>query len=825
MMPTPMEPLPQLEVEQETWQQLLGSKNWDNLLEPLDLNLRKLILRCGDFCQATYDAFNNDKNSKFCGTSRYGKTNFFHKVMNPEAAQSYEVSCFLYATARVSLPEAFLLHSQSRESRWDRESNWIGYIAVSSDEASAALGRREIYVAFRGTTRNYEWINVMGAKLRSARPLLRNAGKVYLEADPIEMSSSESEDDEETPMVKVMLGWLAMYVSEDSRSSFTKLSLRSQLLSKIQELRERYEGEKLSIIFTGHSLGASLSILSAWDLVENGITDIPVAAFVFGCPKVGNKTFNDRFKLYPNLKVLHIKNRIDVIPHYPARLLGYVYTGTELEIDTRKSPSLRDSKNPSDWHNLQAILHIVAGWNGEGGEFELKVKRSLALVNKSCEFLKDECMVPGSWWVEKNKGMIRDEDGEWVLAPPDEEDLPVPDKNWDNLLEPLDLNLRKLILRCGDFCQATYDAFNNDKNSKYCGSSRYGKTNFFKKVMNPEADKSYQVFAFLYATARVSLPEAFLLRSQVRGESRWDRESNWFGYIAVSSDEASQALGRREIYVAFRGTTRNHEWATVLGAKPRSAAPLLRGYGQTPSGNSSSDNDDDDEAIPKVMLGWLSMYISDDPNSPFTKLSLRTQLSSKIQELRERYRGEKLSIIFTGHSLGASISILSAWDLVENGITDIPVTAVVFGSPQIGNRVFNNRFNQYPNLKVLHVKNKIDVLVHYPGPLMGYAYTGTDFEIDTRKSPSLKPSRNPGDWHNLQAMLHIVAGWNGEGGEFELKVKRSLALVNKSCEFLKDECMVPGSWWVEKNKGMVRNEDGEWVMASPDEEDLPVPEF
>lgn len=82
-------------------------------------------------------------------------------------------------------------------------------------------------------------------------------------------------------------------------------------MSKIQELRERYQGEELSVIFTGHSLGASLSILSAFDLAENGVTDIPVAAFVFGCPQVGNKAFNERLKSYTNVKVLHVRNTID----------------------------------------------------------------------------------------------------------------------------------------------------------------------------------------------------------------------------------------------------------------------------------------------------------------------------------------------------------------------------------------------------------------------------------------------------------------------------------------------------------------------------------
>ncbi|KAF2321055.1 hypothetical protein GH714_033268 [Hevea brasiliensis] len=386
--PNPQEP---------TWPEILGGNNWESLLDPLDLTVRKLVLRCGDFCQATYDSFNNDQNSKYCGTSRYGKNNFFQKVML-EDAENYRVSSFLYGTARVSLPEAFLLHSMSRES-WDRESNWIGYISVTSDEYTKVLGRREIYIVFRGTTRNYEWVDILGAKLHSALPLLRGSSQRIEENN----SSSDSDNDDDEKVPKVMLGWLTIYISDDPKSPFTKLSARQQLLTKINQLREQYRDDNLSVILTGHSLGASLSILAAFDLVENGITDIPVAALSLAAHKLETK------------------------PSIPGRLLGYRYTGTELEIDTRKSPNLKDSKNPSDWHNLQAMLHIVAGWNGEKGEFKLRVKRSLALVNKSCEFLKNECMVPGSWWIEKNKGMVRGEDGEWTMASPDEEDQPVPE--------------------------------------------------------------------------------------------------------------------------------------------------------------------------------------------------------------------------------------------------------------------------------------------------------------------------------------------------------------------------------------------------------------
>lgn len=162
--------LSQMATTEPPWPQLLGQSNWSNLLNPLHPLLRSLILRSGDFIQATYDAFNNDKNSPYCGSSRYGKTNFFNKVMldNPS---HYDVASFLYATARVSVPEAFILHSLSREA-WDRESNWIGYIAVSSDEHSKSIGRREIYVVWRGTTRDFEWINVFGAAPESATGLL-----------------------------------------------------------------------------------------------------------------------------------------------------------------------------------------------------------------------------------------------------------------------------------------------------------------------------------------------------------------------------------------------------------------------------------------------------------------------------------------------------------------------------------------------------------------------------------------------------------------------------------------------------------------------------
>ncbi|KAI3918833.1 hypothetical protein MKX01_042153 [Papaver californicum] len=402
-----------MEMSKTEWEETLGSNQWEGLLEPLDLNLSEP---------------DNPVRRFF---SRFGKNGFFKKVANKLAENDYFVDSFLYATSKINLPKAFLCFSFSNEA-WSTESNWIGYIAVSTDEASERLGRREIYVAWRGTIRTLEWMNFIEAVQTSVKPLLKpetEATKVEEEHHWYDFftgkndNDDDEDDDEDDDKPKVMKGWLAVYNSANPDSQFTKLSARTQILTKIRALVTKYEDENVSVVLTGHSLGAILAILSAFDLVENGLTQIPVTAIVFGSPQIGNNAFKERLESFSNLRILHVKNEIDLITHYPSKLLGYAYTEVELEIDTRKSKSLKDSKNPSDWHNLQAILHIVAGWNGKDGEFDLK--RSVALVNKSCDYLKDETLVPGSWWVERNKRMVLNEDGEWIMAIPDEEDLPV----------------------------------------------------------------------------------------------------------------------------------------------------------------------------------------------------------------------------------------------------------------------------------------------------------------------------------------------------------------------------------------------------------------
>ncbi|XP_047318108.1 phospholipase A1-IIgamma-like [Impatiens glandulifera] len=371
------------------WRMMSGEKNWDGLLDPLNEDLRRYIIHYGEMAQATYDAFDSNESSKTFGNNKYTMNEMFSQVglTKGRARKNYIITKYLYATD--SIPP------------FNKDTNWMGYVAVSTDEGKKELGRRDIVVAWRGTQEAIEWVS-------DARFLLQPAPLIFGEGA-------------EKP--NVHRGFYFLYTSNNPGSTFSKTSARDQVLEEVNRLVNKYKNEEISVTVTGHSLGAAIATLNAIDIAKNifnGSTTSPlVTAFPFASPHVGDWKLSNSASTLANLHVLRIENIPDVVPDIPR--LGYANVGEVLIFDARKSKFVKYLyeffSSVAMAHSLEMYLHGVAGTQGSQKEFKDKVERDLTLVNKYSDFLKNEYGVPLSWFNKPDKaGMVQQEDGTWKLT-------------------------------------------------------------------------------------------------------------------------------------------------------------------------------------------------------------------------------------------------------------------------------------------------------------------------------------------------------------------------------------------------------------------------
>lgn len=393
------------------WKEIQGTNNWEGLVDPLNSHLRKEIIRYGEFAQACYDSFDFDPHSKYCGTCKYQGSYFFEKL--DMADRGYKISRYLYATSNINLPNFFQKSKMS--SVWSTHANWMGYVAVSTDEDDIKrLGRRDIVIAWRGTVTYLEWITDLKDILR-----------------PANFRCDDSS-------IKVESGFYDLYTKKEHACKYCSFSAREQVLAEVKRLLEYYKGEEISITVTGHSLGSALAILCAYDIAEVGLNivnddrKIPITVFSFAGPRVGNLKFKERCDEL-GVKVLRVVNVHDIVPTVPGILANekfqfqkyieetisfpwsYAHVGVEFAVDHTQSPFLKPTKDPGCVHNLEVHLHLVDGYHGKGQRFLLATKRDIALVNKNCDLLRSEYGVLPNWRQDENKGMVRTTDGRWVL--------------------------------------------------------------------------------------------------------------------------------------------------------------------------------------------------------------------------------------------------------------------------------------------------------------------------------------------------------------------------------------------------------------------------
>ncbi|CAL5355856.1 hypothetical protein CsSME_00044630 [Camellia sinensis var. sinensis] len=342
--------------------------------------------------------------------------------------------------------------------------------------------------------------------------------------------------------------------------------------------------------------------------------------------------------------------------------------------------------------------------------------------------------------------------------------------DWTGLLDPLDENLRREVVRYGEFIQAAYHCFNSNP------AMSADEAPFPRYVALP--DRSYQLTKNLYATSSIGLPGWV---DDVAPDLGWmTQRTSWVGYVAVCDDQREIArMGRRDIVIALRGTATCLEWAENM-------RDLLV---QIPGQNDST------RGQPKVECGFLSLYKTCGAQVP----SLAESVVAEIQRLMDLYKGETLSITVTGHSLGAALALLVADELSTCAPEVPPVAVFSFGGPRVGNRGFADRINS-KNVKVLRIVNSQDMITKVPGVFVSegldrtlrnssaagvldaldshmpwaYSHVGTELRVDTKMSPYLKPNADVACCHDLEAYLHLVDGFMSSNCPFRANAKRSL---------------------------------------------------
>lgn len=159
--------------------------------------------------------------------------------------------------------------------------------------------------------------------------------------------------------------------------------------------------------------------------------------------------------------------------------------------------------------------------------------------------------------------------------------------NWEGLLHP-DTHLRRYIIHYGQRAAAAGNLF--DPNTYGPNAS---KQEFFTKACLVKGNPyKYEVTHFIYAGSA-------------------DVASAWIGYVAVSTDEGRQVLGRRDVLVAWRGTLTGSEWFNDLWFLQQAPADLFSALGAYNA---------------EVHGGFLSLYTGTVSDSDHNKTSAREQV-------------------------------------------------------------------------------------------------------------------------------------------------------------------------------------------------------
>ncbi|RDX58290.1 Phospholipase A(1) DAD1, chloroplastic, partial [Mucuna pruriens] len=275
------------------------------------------------------------------------------------------------------------------------------------------------------------------------------------------------------------------------------------------------------------------------------------------------------------------------------------------------------------------------------------------------------------------------------------------------------------------------------------------------------ANYGYRLTKYLHVTCGIHMPTWIN-----KFFKRICTQSSWIGYVAICENKKEiTRLGRRDIVIVFRGTVTCLEWLENLHAT------LTHLPGDHVVG--------EDGFAPMVQKGLLSLYTS----KTSTRASLQEMVREEIGRVIRTYTNEPLSLTLTGHSLGAALAILSAYDITTTFKNAPMVTVMSFGGPRVGNESFRKQLEQ-SGIKILRIVNSDDVVTKVPGLVVNlddvasnkdvhvgiwsrwlhkhiedmqliYADIGQELRLSSKESPYLNKT-DVAMCHDLKTYLHLV---------------------------------------------------------------------
>jgi phospholipase A1 len=205
---------------------------------------------------------------------------------------------------------------------------------------------------------------------------------------------------------------------------------------------------------------------------------------------------------------------------------------------------------------------------------------------------------------------------------------------------------------------------------------------------------------------------------------------------------------------------------------------------------------------PMVESGFLSLYTSGTAGSP----SLQDMVRGEISRILQSYGDEPLSLTITGHSLGAALATLTAYDIKTTFKRAPLVTVISFGGPRVGNRSFRLQVEKQ-GTKVLRIVNSDDLITKVPGFVIDddqddvssnkrenvnvaaglpswiqkrvedtqwvYAEVGRELRLSSKDSPYVN-GFNVATCHDLKTYLHLVDGFISSTCPFRASAKMVL---------------------------------------------------